>query len=131
MCQVKAASLLPIEPEFVLVPSGGNVRVPARLHIRIDANGNRRHPRAAPLLLCGLLQQRIQFRFRFDIEKQNSRANSAPARSINERLANFFTRLAHAGKNDAVPAYAEAPQVLQLAARDDIESAAQLRQMLE
>src|ERR1700694_1345726 len=126
MRQIETPSLFPIHSEFVLVTSGGNLRVTSGLHIRIDANRDRGNGRAALLLLCGFFEQRFEFRFCRNIEKENSSATTASCRSVAERLAHFFACLAYAGKNDAIAANAYSMQMMEFAAGHDIEAAAQL-----
>src|SRR5229473_1240278 len=131
MCQIEAVRLFPIKSEFVLMAAGGNVRVAAGLHVRIDANRNRGDRGAALLLLCGFFQQRFELGFRLDIEKENSRACAASIRSVAERFADFFAHLADAGEGNSVATHADALEVQELAAGNDIEAAAQFREMLQ
>src|ERR1700730_7659435 len=131
MRQIETPSLFPIHSEFVLVTSGGNLRVTAGLHIRIDANRDRGNGRAALLLLCGFFEQRFEFCFGLNIEKENSSATTASCRSVAERLAHFFACLADAGKNDAIAANADALQMVEVAAGHDVEAAAQFCEVLQ
>ena len=110
--EVEASRGLPVNPEFVAMVSGGDVRMAAGLDVRIDADG-RRGAHTQPRRLRG---QQIQFRGRFHIEKKNARA---------QRLANFFARFPDAGKNDPISRHADSPQAIQLPARNDVESAAE------
>jgi hypothetical protein len=103
----------------------------AGLHIRIHANRNRRHSRAASSLPRGLFQQRRKLRFGLNIEKQDAARAAAPTRTISQRLAHLLAGLTHAGKHDALAGHANALQMLQLAAGNNIEAAAQAGQILE
>ena len=49
---------------------------------------------------------------------------SGRAAAILQRRAHFFARLAHAGKNNAIAAHADAAKMVEFAARDDVEAAA-------
>ena len=72
--------------------------------------------RGAHTQLRRLRSQQIKFRGRLHVEKKNPRA---------QRLANFFAGFSDAGKNDPVPRHADSPQTIKLAARNDVESAAE------
>ena len=83
LIEKEAAHVVPVDAEFVLVMACGNVRVAARLHVRIDAQRGR----GSMSKVCGLLGQHLELGFGFDVEDQNASA---------ERFANFFPRFSHA-----------------------------------
>ena len=72
MGEIQPPRLLPIQPKLVFVTSGGDVWMPAGLHIRIHANGNSKAPRSPRRDMArGFLQQDFQLCFRFNVEKKN------------------------------------------------------------
>src|SRR5467141_1403776 len=131
MRQVQASRLLPIQAKLVLVAPRRDVRMAAGLHIRIHANRNRRHRSAAPPFPRRLFQQRRKLRFTLNIEEQDAARTAAPSGTIPQRLAHLLARLAHPRKHDALAGHANALQKLQLAARNNVEAAAQARQILQ
>ena len=110
--KIEAARGLPINSKFVAMMSGGNVRMAAGFDVRIDADGRR----GAHAQARRLRSQQVELRGRLHIEKKNPRA---------QRLANFLARFPDAGKNDAISRHADSPQAIELAARNDVESAAE------
>ncbi len=110
--EVQAARSFPIDSKFVAMVSGGNMRMAACLDVRIDANGSS----GAHAQPGRLRSQQIKFRSRLYVEEKNARA---------QRFANFLPGFSHAGKNNAVSEYADAPQAIQFAAGNNVKSAAQ------
>src|SRR6266699_2475614 len=50
---------------------------------------------------------------------------------IIQRFTNFMPLFPHAGKNDAVASYSDSPQVMKFSPGNNVESAAELRQMIQ
>ena len=91
----------------MLVPSRRNMRMPARLHIRIHSNRNRRQHCRRAQRFASFFEQNLEFRFRLDVEKQDpapspSRLLLRPRDAILQRLANLFACLAHPGKHNPI-----------------------------
>src|SRR5260370_23054483 len=95
----------------------------AGLHIGIPPNCRRRWPASPSGQSRRLFHQDVELRFGFGIEKQNSRASASPMRSIAKCFSNFVPVLADAGENDALPAHADALQVVEFAARYNVKTA--------
>ncbi len=83
----------------------------AGLDVGIDANRSRGPDSKTRRFRC----EQIEFGRRFHVKEQDARA---------KRLADFFARFAHAGKNDPAARHANAPQAVEFPSGNDIESAA-------
>jgi hypothetical protein len=110
----------------MFVPSGGDVRMPAGLDVRIHPNRRRRPLSPALNQARRFFHENLELRLRFSIEQQDACAPSSPGHPIIERFPDFITILANTGKNDAVPAHSDALQVFEFPARDNVKTTAQL-----
>src|SRR5690242_15718192 len=113
-----------------------NVRMAPGCHVRIDANRNRWMLAAETYVPFGFCEQDFQLRFRFHVEEKDAAVRTlrgAPIGSsrVVQGFADFLARLPHAGKHDPIAAHAEMAQMFQLAARNNIESAPALVQIIQ
>src|ERR1700683_1061258 len=131
MSQIQTPSLVPVEPKLVVEAAGGDMRVAPGLHIRIHANGNSGDLTAAFHIARRLLQQDLQFRFRFHVEKKNPAVAPLFRCPVAQCFAYFLARLADPRKNDAIAAHANALQHGEFATRDDIEAVTTPGQVLQ
>ena len=106
------------DAELVLAQAGGDVGVRPGVHIRIDAQGDR----GAKLKLARNMVNQLQFGDRLHVETANTRR---------QRLPDFSCGLAHAGEHNTGRVAAGTQHARQLAAGDDVETAAQPRQGLQ
>src|ERR1700730_10981989 len=90
--------------------AGGDGVVAASLDVGVDAQGGA----GAALKTSGFGGESVEFGFGFDVEKQNTGAES---------FADFFFCFSDAGKNDAVAGDADMAQAMEFAAGDDVETA--------
>ena len=107
-----------------------------RRHIWIDANRHIWNFSATSCMPIRFFEQNFQFRFGFNIEKENppaatGRTSAAQRGRILQRIANLVPRLAHAGKHNPVPAHSQMPQMFQLAARNNVKPAPQFRELIQ
>src|SRR5262249_59040435 len=114
--------------ELVLVKASCNMRMPARVDIRIHANSDARGSAALPHLSRSFVDENVEFRLGFHVEQQDP---LAPRRSISQGLANLVAILADTGEDDAITAHTDALQVMQLPARNNVKAATQLRQPVQ
>ena len=115
---IQSRRILEGDAELVLAQAGGNVGVRAGIDIRIDAQAHRRgaaersrHRRQPP-----------QFARRFDVEAQDAGG---------QRLAHLGLGLAHPGEDHFARIAPGRDHPLQLAARHDVEAAAETREQIE
>src|SRR5690348_2968072 len=113
-----------------------NVRMAPGCHVRIDANRNRWMLSAETYVPFGFCEQDLQLRFRFHVEEKDAAVRTLAAASTSsgrvlQGLADFVSRLPHAGKHHPIAAHAEMAQMFQLAARNDIESASALGEIIQ
>src|SRR5260221_14017210 len=87
--------------------------------------------RAVPPPPASLFHQSGKPRLELNIKKQNAARPATPTGTIAKRLAHLPALLAHARKHNAPARPADALQVLQLAARYNVEAAAQAGKVLE
>ena len=113
------------------MPPGCNVRVAAGLHIGIHPDCDRRCSASFFDQPGRLFHQNFEFCLRFGVEQQDSRPSASLAGSIIQRLANFIPLFPHTGKNDAVASYSDSLQVMKFSRGNNVESAAELRQMIQ
>src|SRR6266853_2090732 len=110
--KVQAPRAVPINAEFVAMVSSRDMRMAPGLDIRIDADG-RRCAHSQPRRL---LEEQFDFGLRFHVEQQNAGKQGA---------TNIISRLAHAGKDDAISRHADAPQTVEFPSGNDIETASE------
>ncbi|MOA00335.1 hypothetical protein D3C78_1196930 [compost metagenome] len=104
--------------ELVFFLAGGNLGVGARVHVRIDAEGDMR-----PLAhFHGAQVKDFQLRLGFDVEAVDAGF---------QRVIHFRHGLADAGKHDAACRHAGCKRPAQFAARHDIDARAELCQRLQ
>src|SRR5258707_10328843 len=131
MPKVKFACGGPVQTKFVLVMAGGNVRMAAGLNIGIDANGYAGRSGAAFHLFRGFFEQDAEFGFGFDVEKQQTAKAGVGAAAVAKSFPNFLARFADARKYDLISRNRQMAKMFKLAARDNIETAAELRKGFE
>ena len=136
MREIQPPRILPIHTELMAAMPGGNVRVAAGLDIGIDANSDGNATASCRDAAGGFGDKQVEFRGRFDVEEQDACGGvAAPAGAaggcVVERLANFFARLADAGKNNSPAGHPNALQAIELTAAHHIETAAKARQELQ
>src|SRR5258708_11819181 len=101
----------------------------AGLDVWVYANRDARGGAPALHLFGRFVEEDIELGFGFDVEEQESaRAGRAAAAAIAKSFANFFAVLADSGKNNFIAGDAEMTEMFELAARDDVEAAAELCQ---
>lgn len=111
-------NFLECDAELVALQPGGDVRVGLGIHVRVDAQRNRR----GLAQRSGHLVQAVQFGDRFDVEAGDARF---------ERQTHLVGGLAHAREHHVgglAPGGQHAPQ---FPARDDVEAGTQLREDLQ
>jgi len=106
------------DAELVLLEPGGNVRMGAGIHVRIDAQ---RH-RGDDAQLGGDQLQTFELVGGFDVEAMHAHF---------QRTAHVIAGLADAGEDDALGLSASGEHALQFAARDDVEARTEARQDVE
>jgi len=104
--------------------------------IRIDANRNRWMTAPETHVPFGFFEQDLELRFRFHVEEKDAavrtlRAASTGSGRVLQSFADFVSRFPHARKHDPIAAHAEMPQMFQLAARNNIESAPALGEIIQ
>lgn len=104
--------------EFVFFLAGGNLGMGARIHVRIDAEGDM-GPFAG---LDGAQIEDFQLRLGFDVEAIDAGF---------QRVIHFRHGLADAGKHDAACRHAGCKRAAQFATGDDVDARAELRQRLQ
>ena len=115
---VKRRRLLDGNAELALFEAGGDIGMRARIHIRIDAQAHRRHAAQG----AGNVVQPLEFGVGFDVEAMN------PGR---KRCAHLGLGLAHTRKHDLRGFTTGTQHALELAARNNVEAAAQAREQVE
>src|SRR5260370_35620475 len=130
MREIKTVSGGPIQAEFVVMMSGGNVGMAAGPDIGIDAHGNRRRSATRGNLPRGFTRESFELSFRFDIEEKDSAVlRAAPAHSgIAQGFADFLAGLPYPGKNNSAAVHSDAPQTVEFAAGNNVEAAAEPRE---
>src|SRR5277367_4334746 len=103
MREIQALGVGPVYAEFVVAAAGGNMRMAASGHVRVDANGDGWRSNAATAGAAGFFQQDFQLGFRFHIEEQYSRLAAAFCGAVPQGFANFLTCFADAGKTMRLP----------------------------
>src|ERR1700683_1466168 len=111
MRQIELPSVLPVNSEFVVMLSGGNVGMRAGFDIGIHAQRGRRRPAQTG----GFGGKHLKLRSGFHIEEQDARPQCG---------GDFLAGLTDSGKYDAFAFYTRTPQTLEFPAGNDIEAAA-------
>src|SRR5271165_5571128 len=127
--EIEFSRLGPRYAEFVVLEARGDVRMPSGLHVGIDADGDSWRPAVAGPSRR-FFNKSFRLRGRLDVELQNPRLVAA-APAVAQRLANFFAALANAREDDALTGDADVTEMLEFAAGDDVEAAAEAAKKLQ
>jgi hypothetical protein len=112
----------------MVVTAGGNVPVPARGDVRIDAYRDSRRRSSAALCASRFLLQHLQFAFRLDVEEQDAWSRAALSAAVLQRFADFLTAFSHAGKNNTLTRHPNLTQAIKFSAGNDVEAATEFGQ---
>src|ERR1700758_2488679 len=114
MLQIEAQGFGPFHSKFVVMIAGRNMRMAASHDVGIDAYCGGNSVAAGSDVPRGFVQQNFQLRLRFHIKEQNSTAFRC-AVVIANRGANFVTRFADAGEDDALASDSQSLEPLKFA----------------
>src|SRR5579864_7866160 len=115
MSEIETVGGRPIQAEFVVMVSGGNVGMAAGPDVGIDAHRNRRRSATCGNLPRGFLRENFELSFRFDVEEKDSaalRAALAPS-GIAQGFTDFFAGLPYPGKNNSAAVHSDAPETVE------------------
>src|ERR1700674_4685666 len=123
MSNVEALRLRPIQAELMFVAPRGNVRVAPGLYVRIHADSHGRRGATSLDLTRRFFHEHFKFGLGFDIKEQDSSASTATCNSIVQGFANLVPLFAHTGEYYSVASHADALQVIEFSAGNNVKAA--------